>query len=549
MTGAKLADLLFPHITATVAELEEKYPPRGLPEGAKVTRFSPSPTGFLHMGGMFTAFVDFLAARSSGGVCFLRIEDTDKKREVEDGVSGIIDGFAAFGLGFDEGVTGFGTESGAYAPYTQSERATLYQTVAKMLVERGLAYPCFCSEEELAALRDEQEQAGTVIKGYFGQWAKCRALDFAEIEQKISAGESWVLRLRSDGDDSKRVALDDLIRGRLDMPENIMDVVLLKADGIPTYHFAHVCDDYFMRVTTVIRGDEYLSTLSLHLALFKACGFKPPKYAHVAPVMKDDGGSKRKLSKRKDPEAAVSYFVREGYPTESVLDYLMTLINSNFEDWRRINPRAGRYEFPFSFKKMSQSGALFDLVKLCDVSKNVISLMEAGEVVDGAVRWAREYDPELCALLTADPDFAKAVFSIDRGGSKPRKDIAKWSEVRDYVSYFYDELYAPDFALPENVSRADADAILKAYLAVYDASDDKDAWFAKIKDMCEPLGYTPNVKEYKQNPDAFKGHVGDVSAVIRLAVTSRLNTPDLHAIMALLGGDKVRARINQALTQ
>ncbi|MCL2507786.1 MAG: glutamate--tRNA ligase [Oscillospiraceae bacterium] len=548
MNNDDLASLLFPHVHLTLEELEEKYPPRDLPEGAKATRFPPSPTGFMHLGNLFTAFVDILAARSSGGLCFLRIEDTDKKREVEDGVSAIINGFAAFGLSFQEGVTGFGTEKGLYAPYTQSERAEVYQAMAKRLVQNGQAYPCFCSEEELSAMRDEQERAGAQVKGYFGPWAKCRELTYEEIEQKVNAGQSWVLRLRSGGDENKRIVLDDLIKGKIEMPENTMDVVLLKADGIPTYHFAHACDDHFMRVTTVIRGDEWLASVSVHIALFKACGFKLPKYAHVAPVMKEDAGGKRKLSKRKDPEAAVSYFAKEGYPAESVLDYLMTLINSNFEDWRRANPRADRFEFPFSFKKMSQSGALFDLVKLCDVSKNVISLMTADEVYSGASEWAREYDPELYNILTADPGFAKAVFSIERGGDKPRKDIAKWSEVRDYAAYLYDALYTPNIALPENINPDGAAAILKAYLDAYDASDDKDTWFQKIKDLCGPLGYTPNVKEYKQSPEKFKGHIGDVSSVIRIAATSRRNTPDLHAIMALLGKDRVRERINAALS-
>ena len=542
----KLAELLFPN-AGTVEELEKRFPQRDLPEGAKVTRFAPSPTGFLHIGGLFTAFASVLAAKDSKGVCILRIEDTDKKREVEDGVSGIIEGFRAFGIEFSEGVTGFNTEEGRYGPYVQSHRADIYHTVAKQLVENGLAYPCFCTEDELTALREKQETEGAVIKGYFGKWAKCRDLSFEEQERRINNGEPYVLRLRSFGSEEKRISFDDLIKGKIEMPENYTDAVLLKTDGIPTYHFAHACDDHFMRVTHAVRGDEWIASVPLHIALFKSCGFKPVKYAHVAPVMKEDNGGKRKLSKRKDPEAAVSYFVEEGCPKEAVLEYLLTLINSNFEDWRRANPDASLFEFGFNFKKMSQSGALFDLVKLQDVCKNVISKMDAETVSAYTLEWAKTYDPGFYDVISKDTEYLRSVLSIDRGTAKPRKDIAKWSEVKDSVSYLYEELYTKDYTLPENISEDEAVKILTEYLNVYNAEDDKDTWFAKIKDMCEPLGYTPNVKEYKKNPDAFKGHVGDISSVIRIAVTSRRNTPDLHAIMAILSTEKVHSRINEAI--
>ncbi len=542
----KLAELLFPNV-GTVAELEERFPQRNLPEGAKVTRFAPSPTGFLHIGGLFTAFVSVLAAKDSKGISFLRIEDTDKKREVEDGVSGIVEGFKAFGIEFSEGVTGFNTEKGEYGPYVQSQRAEIYHTVAKQLVQQGLAYPCFCTEDELSALREKQEEEGAVIKGYFGKWAKCRDLSFEEQERRIKAGEPYVLRLRSQGSEEKRISFDDLVRGKIEMPENFSDAVLLKTDSIPTYHFAHACDDHFMRITHAVRGDEWIASVPLHIELFKSCGFKPVKYVHVAPVMKEDNGGKRKLSKRKDPEAAVSYFVREGYPKEAVLEYLLTLINSNFEDWRRANPDASLFDFSFNFKKMSQSGALFDLVKLQDVSKNVISKMDAETVCERTLEWAKVYDPEFYEIISKDTDYLRAVLSIDRGTAKPRKDIAKWSEVKDSVAYLYEELYEKDMTLPENIASDEAAAILTKYLTVYSADDDKDTWFSKIKDMCEPLGYTPNVKEYKKNPEAFKGHVGDISSVIRIAVTSRRNTPDLHAIMAILGEEKVTERIKTAI--
>ena len=542
----KLADLLFPNITGTVAQLEEQYPERNLPEGARVTRFAPSPTGYLHIGGLFGALVDVLTAKATKGVSYLRIEDTDKKREIDDGVSAIINGFNSFGIDFDEGVTGFNEEKGAYGPYTQSKRAEIYQTVAKELVQKGLAYPCFCTAEELSAIREEQEKGDALIWGYFGKWAKCRDLSFEEIEANIKAGKPYVLRFRSDGQEDKRIFFDDIIRGKIEMPENIIDEVLLKSDGIPTYHFAHACDDHFMRTTHVIRGEEWISSVPKHIALFKACGFKVPKYAHTPQVMKidEEDGTKRKLSKRKDPEAAVSYFVEQGFPKESLIEYLLTLLNSNFEDWRRANPKADAFSFPFNLKKMSPSGCLFDLVKLNDVSKNVISVMDADTVYTRVAQWAKEYDADFYIEFTKNPEFSRNMVNIDRESSKPRKDIAKWSEVKEYFAYMFNSYFKPDFDLPENINKEDAKAILLKYIEIYDENDDKDLWFGKIKDMCEPLGFTPNVKEYKKNPEAFKGHVGDVSTVIRLAVTGRKNTPDLCSIMKLLGKDTVSARIN-----
>ena len=542
----KLAELLFPGIILTPQQYEEQYPARQLPEGARVTRFSPSPTGYLHIGGLFAAMTARLTAKVTNGVFFLRIEDTDKKREVEGGVTAIVNGLDAFGITPDEGITGVDTESGAYGPYQQSKRREIYQCFAKELVRQGLAYPCFCTEEELNALREQQE-AKAVNKGYYGEWAACRKLSFEEQKRAVESGKPYTLRLRSPGDESRRIMIDDLIKGKIEMPENTQDIVLLKTDGIPTYHFAHAVDDHLMRTTHVVRGDEWIASLPVHIQLFKCCGFKPPKYAHFAPIMKEENGGKRKLSKRKDPEAAVSYYIEQGYPKESVIEYLLTLANSNFEDWRRANKAAPQADFPFNLKKMSASGALFDLQKLNDVSKNVISLMTADEVYGSAVNWAQQYDEALYRLLVADKAFAKGIFCIDRGIAKPRKDLAKWSEVKSFVAYFYDELYQPDYTLPENLTTAAAAEILRAYLAVYDHADDKDTWFARIKALCAPLGYTPNVKEYKKDPQAFKGHVGDVSAVIRIAVTSRRNTPDLHAIMQLLGEEKVISRMRAAL--
>ena len=545
----KLAELLFPNVTGTVEDLEARYPERELKEGARVTRFAPSPTGYLHIGGLFGALVDVLTAKATDGVAFLRVEDTDKKREIDDGVSAIINGFASFGIDFDEGVTGFNSEKGAYGPYTQSQRAEIYHIVAKKLVQEGLAYPCFCTAEELSEIRQEQEKGDALIWGYFGKWAKCRDLSFEEIEENIKNGKPYVLRFRSNGQEDKRIFFDDIIRGKIEMPENIIDEVLLKSDGIPTYHFAHACDDHFMRTTHVIRGEEWISSVPKHIALFKACGFKVPKYAHTPQVMKidEEDGTKRKLSKRKDPEAAVSYFVEEGFPKESLIEYLLTLLNSNFEDWRRANPTADAFSFPFNLKKMSPSGCLFDLIKLNDVSKNVISVMNAEAVYNYIAGWAEKFDEDFHKVFTADPEKSKAMVNIDREGNKPRKDIAKWSEVKEYFSYMFDEYYKASFNLPENIAKEDAKAILENYLKVYSTEDDKDIWFSKIKDLCEPLGFTPNVKEYKKSPELFKGHVGDVSTVIRLAVTSRKNTPDLCSIMSLLGQDKVNERISSVI--
>ena len=546
----KLAELLYPEITKTPEDLEEIYPDRGLSEGARVSRFAPSPTGFLHLGGLFAAMIARLTTRATDdGVFFLRIEDTDKKREIEDGVSAIITGLTDFGMQPDEGVMGFNVEEGNYGPYQQSYRKEIYQTIAKSLVAKGMAYPCFCSEDDLTNLRAEQEKAGTAILGYFGEWAKCRELSFEEQKAKVEAGMPYTLRLRSPGNAENRIKFDDLIKGKIEMPENIQDIVLLKTDGIPTYHFAHAVDDHFMKTTHVVRGDEWISSVPTHIQLFKACGYRVPKYAHIAPIMKEDNVGKRKLSKRKDPEASVSFYSESGYPKESVIEYLLTIANSNFEDWRKVNKDAPQSAFPFNLKKMSASGALFDLNKLNDVSKNVISLMTAEEVYEKALDWAKTYDSELYDLFVADEAFAKGILSIDRGTAKPRKDIAKWDEIKDYVSFFYNSIYAPDHTLPENISKEDAAAILEAYLKVFDANDDKDTWFNKIKDLCEPLGFTPNVKEYKKTPEAFKGHVGDVSTVIRIAITSRRNTPDLHSIIALLGNDEIKARLESTLNE
>ncbi len=545
-----LAELLFPDIKDTPEALEERFPERNLKEGTKVTRLAPSPTGFLHFGNLFTGTIAYKTAKTSDdGIFFVRVEDTDQKRKIEGAVEVMLGGLEAFDVIADEGVIGENKEKGSYGPYYQSHRKEIYHTVAKKLVQDGYAYPCFCSEEELTSLREKQEEEKCDNKGYYGKWAKCRDLTFEEQKALIESGKTYTLRLRSPGSTEKRITFEDMIKGKIEMPENIQDVVLLKTDGIPTYHFAHAVDDHFMRTTHVIRGDEWISSVPLHIQLFKLCGYRVPKFAHVAPIMKEENGGKRKLSKRKDPEAAVTFYQQEGYPKESVNEYIMTLANSNFEDWRKTNKDADISAFPFNLKKMSVSGALFDMVKLNDVSKNVISLMSAETVYDYTLRWAEKYDSDFASVLSRDADFGKSILNIDRETPKPRKDIACWSEVKDYISYFFPEYFEDAFEKPENISTEDTKAILEAYLKVFDAKDDKDTWFSKIKELCEPLGFTPNVKEYKKNPEAFKGHVGDVSSVIRLAVTGRKNTPDLHAIMALLGQDTVTERLTKAIAK
>lgn len=544
---AKIAELLFPHIQKTPADLEAQYPPRQLPEGARVTRFSPSPTGYLHIGGLFGALADYMTARQSGGVVYLRIEDTDKKREIGDGVAAILDGLEAFGITFDEGVTKDG-ENGTYGPYTQSARVEIYQIMAKDLVRRGLAYPCFCTAEELAELRDRQEREGALLRGYFGKYAKCRDLSDEEIEANLKAGKPYVLRLRSDGDEARRIVIEDMARGKLEMPENIIDEVLLKSDGVPTYHFAHVCDDHFMRTTHVIRGEEWLPSLPKHIALFRACSFRVPKYAHTPQIMKidEETGGKRKISKRKDPEAAVSHFAAEGYPAQSVKEYLLTLLNSNFEDWRRTNPTAELTAFPFNLKKLSVSGALFDMVKLRDVSKLCISRMTAEEVYERTLAWAKVYDEAFAQRLEADREKALGMLALDRGGKKPRKDLAAFSEVQPYFSYMYDDLYKADYTLPEHIDPRDAAAILEQYVTVWSPEDDKDTWFAKVKSICAPLGFAAEMRDWKADPASYKGNVSDVSTVIRVAVTGRTNTPDLCTILRLLGRETVCTRLSAA---
>lgn len=547
MANTKMAQLLFGNVDKTPEDYEIMYPDRGLTEGAKVTRFAPSPTGFLHFGSLFAAFV---ASKTAGddGVFYLRIEDTDKKREVEDGVIGMVNGLKDFGIIPTEGAINATDEIGAYGPYTQSRRNHIYHAYVKSLVEQGLAYPCFMTEDEIAEIRKEQE-AQKELPGIYGKYAKYRDITADEAQARIANGDEYVVRLKSPGKPDGRISFKDEVKGKVEMPENILDIVLLKKDGTPTYHFAHAVDDHLMHTTHVTRGDEWLSSVPIHLQLFYVLGFKAPKYAHISPIMKEDAetGGKRKLSKRKDPEAAVSFYAEAGYPAGAVNEYLMTIANSNFEDWRRANKTDSIDKFDFKLSKMSKAGALFDMVKLHDISKTYISTMNTDEVFDAVTAWSAEYDKELNSLIMRDTDYAKRIFSIERGNKKPRKDIGKWSEVKDYIAYFYDELFDGKYDWAENMSKDDIKAILTRYKEIYNHQSPSEDWFPQVQSLAEELGFAKSPKDYKADPDSFKGHAGDVAGVIRVAVTGRLNTPDLYSIMQTLGEDKVKERINTAI--
>ena len=539
-----LASLLFPQVTDTPESLEERFPVRELPEGAVVTRMAPSPTGFVHLGNLVQGLTAERMAHQSGGVLFLRVEDTDAKREVPGAVEVLINTLKHYGISFDEGATIDG-DNGIYGPYRQRQRASIYHVYAKKLVLEGMAYPCFATEEELAAMRETQE-ANKENTGYYGKYAMWRDRSIEEIQAQLSAGNPWVLRFRSTGSIENQFKFDDLVKGKLTITENDIDHVLLKSDGIPTYHFAHAVDDHLMRTTHVVRGDEWLPTLPFHIQLFKALGFKLPKYVHIGPLMKMDGTSKRKLSKRKDPELALTFYKAEGFPVEAVYEYIMTILNSNFEDWRRANPDAPAEEFKFSPKKLNPAGSLFDYAKLTDVSKNVISKMNAETVCQLLTEWAQEFDPEFGAKLAADPAFATAILAIGRGGKKPRKDLAVWTDAKEYMGFFYDE-YLQKPVFDEKFSKETIRTALEKFMAVYDYADDASQWFDKVKAITEEMGFTTDMKAYKADPAAFPGTVADISTFIRQAVTGKTNAPDLHSVMQVLGAERSLARIQNII--
>ena len=539
-----LANLLFPNVTDTPDMLEERFPARNMPEGAVITRMAPSPTGFVHLGNLVQGLTSERMAHQSGGVLFLRVEDTDAKREVPGAVEVLIDTLKHYGIHFDEGATHDG-DAGIYGPYRQRQRADIYHVYAKKLVSEGKAYPCFCTEEELSAMREKQE-SNKETTGYYGKYAMWRDRSLEEIQAQLNAGNPWVLRFRSTGSIENQFKFDDLVKGKLTITENDVDHVLLKSDGIPTYHFAHAVDDHLMRTTHVVRGDEWLPTLPFHIQLFQALGFKLPKYVHIGPLMKMDGTSKRKLSKRKDPELALTFYKAEGFPVAAVYEYIMTLLNSNFEDWRRANPDANVEDFKFSPKKLNPAGSLFDYAKLTDVSKNVISRMGAEEVYTLLLEWAQEFDADFAAKLAADKNYAIDILAIGRGGKKPRKDIAVWKEAKPYMGFFYDEyLKAPVF--DSKFDKAVIKTVLKKFVAIYDYDDDASVWFDKVKAITEEIGFTTDMKAYKADPTAFPGTVADVSTFIRQAVTGQTNSPDLYTVMQILGKERSIERIQGVL--
>ena len=535
-----LAQLLFPNVTETPEEVEARFPARQLPEGAVVSRMAPSPTGFVHLGNLVQGTISERMSHQSGGVLFLRVEDTDAKREVPGAVEVLINTLEHYSIHFDEGATIEG-DKGSYGPYRQRQRASIYHVFAKKLVEEGQAYPCFCTEEELTAMREKQE-AQKVNFGYYGEFAMWRDRSIEDIQAQLDAGNPWVLRFRSTGSIENQFKFDDLVKGKLTITENDIDHVLLKSDGIPTYHFAHAVDDHLMHTTHVVRGDEWMATLPFHIQLFKALGFKLPKYVHIGPLMKMDGTSKRKLSKRKDPELALTYYKAEGFPIAAVREYIMTILNSNFEDWRRANPDADIDAFKFSPKKLNPAGSLFDYAKLTDVSKNVISKMSAETVYELLTQWAKEFDADFGDKLAADPEFATKILAIGRGGKKPRKDLAVWKDAKDYMGFFYDE-YLERPVFNEKFSADVVKTALQKFLEKFDIADDSGVWFDKVKAITTEMGFTTDMKAYKADPDAFPGTVADISTFVRQAVTGKTNSPDLYTVMQILGYERTVARI------
>ena len=537
MDYQKLADLLFPNITKTVKDYEEMYPERDLPEGAEVCRFAPSPTGRMHMGNLFASFIPEVFAHQSNGIFILRIEDTDEKRAIPNGTELILNDLKAYNYKIDENpITG-----GAYGPYIQSERKDIYASFAKYLVSIGRAYPCFCSEEDLNAMRERQEHRKERI-GYYGHYAKCRDLTYEEVKSHLDNGDKYVIRLKSIGDFNKKIIFKDLIKGTIELPQNDLDQVLIKSDGIPPYAFAHVVDDHLMRTTIVTRDDSYISSVPYHMELWDAFGFKKPKFAHILPLCIKDGNTIRKISKRKDPEAAVAYHHEKGIPTEAVKIYFATLLNSNFEGWFLQNPDKSYRNFKFEFNKMTTSGSLFDMEKLENISKNYLSKLKAPEVFDKLNEWSLEFDPDFNKLINKYHDYTISVLNIEREQKKPRKDFAFYSQIKDGIWYMYDELFSDSKV---NDIEKNSKIINEYALNYYNSNDDKETWFNKIRDLSASFGYASDMKDYKDNPDKYKGSVADVSNMIRLAITTKTTTPDLYEIMKLLGKERVINRLTQ----
>ena len=542
----ELANLIFPNITKTVEDYEKMYPERNLPEGAKVTRYAPSPTGFIHIGALLSSFTGDMIARQSNGVFYLRIEDTDTERTIENGINVIIEGLKEFGVDFDEGPLSDGTEKGNYGPYVQSQRKEIYHAFIKHLIIEGKAYPCFCTKEENDAIREHQT-AGKKRIGYYGKYAKCRNIPTSEAIERIKNGDKYIIRLKSPGCFDRRIVIDDLIKGRIEMPENDIDIPIMKGDGLPTYHFAHLVDDHLMRTTHITRGDEWIPSLPIHIQLFQMFGFKAPKYAHLSPISKNDNGTVRKISKRKDPEAAMSYYHKEGIPSYAVMLYLATLMNSNFEEWYNQNKDKKYTDFKFDFKKMSKSCPLFDGEKLNNISKTYFSLLKASDIYNDACEYFNKYDKEFYDIFTKDKDYSINLLNIEREVKKPRKDIASYKDIKKEFNYMYDELFdsIESYEWQNITDINDIKEILNTYISMYDINDDKNEWFNKCKELCDKLGYASDMKEYKANPEKYKGNVADVTTVIRVALTKKAQTPDLYELLKLIGVDGIKSRFEK----
>ncbi|MBQ2892378.1 MAG: glutamate--tRNA ligase [Bacilli bacterium] len=541
----KLANLIFPDITETIEDLEKRYPARDLPEGAKVTRFAPSPTGFLHTGSLFASMISRKMAKDSNGVFYTRLEDTDQKREVAGSGDSLIDQLNKFGVTPDEGYLGTDKEKGNYGPYVQSLRANIYKVVIKYMLANNMAYPCFCSPEELSEMRKVQE-AKKENFGYYAEYAKCSKLSAEEAIERIEKGENFVIRFRSQGDYHNKVAIDDAIRGHIEMAENDQHLVIYKSDGLPTYHFAHLVDDHFMRTTHVTRGEEWMPSLPMHIELFNSMNWQAPTYAHLPVIMKLDNGNRRKLSKRKDLEAAVSFFLEQGYPIEGFMEYLYTIANSNYEAWRIENPDLDKDEFKFSFDKMSLDGALFDLAKVQFLCKEKLGRMNTETFFNESRQWASVYSPELFELIEENPGFYKQIVSIEREKENPRKDYEKYSDILPLIKFFYNNYYnelVKELIVPENYTQENINEVLTKYVESFDLSLSEEDWFNHMKEVAVECGYATNRKDYKKNPEAYKGQVSDVAAILRLVVTLRLQSPNLYFVMQILGKEEVTRRI------
>ncbi len=546
----ELADLIFPNVKETLEDLEKRYPPRNLDKNQRVTRFAPSPTGFLHTGSLFSTLVDYIAAKQSNGIFYIRLEDTDQKREIEGSGKELIEQLKVFGLVSDEGYFG-DYQKGEYGPYIQSARKSIYDVVLKEMIRRNKAYPCFCTEEELNELRKVQE-VNKVRPGYYGIYAKYHHLSPEEAIKMIKEGKPYVIRFKSEGNEKNKYKAYDEVKGQVDITENDQDIVICKSDGLPTYHFAHLVDDHFMRTTHVIRGEEWLPSLPIHLQLFQTLGWEAPAYCHLPVIMKiDENGTRRKLSKRKDKEAATASFIEEGYPTEGFLEYLMTIVNSNFEEWREENKNASIIDFPFRFDKMSLDGALFDMGKVSFICKEVLSRMSAKEISEKAYQWSKKYDQELQGLIERDFDYFMSIMNIEREKENPRKDYEKYGDIKETIKFFYDDYYnemlKDELPWNSNIASEDIKKVLTTFIAKNNMDLDEENWFANLKVIASECGFAANVKEYKKNKEAFKGHIGDVAEIIRIAITTRKQTPNLYFILKILGVKGYTERINKVI--